>query len=228
MRLWQLVIASVSFGLFLGFGAIGLGVGVAAHGQPVAIGQAMVQPNPQAGGPPVVLVAPAQPAATIDTGSIAGQAITWAMAVFGPVLATMGTAWLYKLFQKAGVDLSQAQRDRLQEIAENGLQLAAHEFQTATAGKGQIEVRNKVLADAGRYTQLHGADTLKALGHDPTSVAAVDAIKARMLAAINNPDTPTPPILEDTPMPITTPVTVPVPRPVVPPPPPAPTTVVKA
>jgi hypothetical protein len=163
-------------------------------GGPAVIGQAMAQPNQQPGGPPVVLVAPAQ-SATIDTGSAIGQLLEGLIAAFGSVLAALLSAWIYKLFQKAGVELNQAQRDKLQEIAENALHISAHEVTTAIAGRGQI--KNKILGDAVRYVQMHGADTIKALGLDPTSPVAIDAIKARMLAAINDPATPTPKVLDD-------------------------------
>jgi hypothetical protein len=55
-----------------------------------------------------------------------------------------------------------------------------------------------VVASTVAYVQDHGADTLKKLGIDPNSNIAVDAIKARIETAINDPAAPTPPVLDPT------------------------------
>jgi hypothetical protein len=167
-------------------GAIEAGI-TAAFAQPVAVGQT----SP---GQPAVFTSTS---AVVDTGTLAGQVITWVWTTFGGVISSMLTALLYKLFKKAGVDLNQAQRDKLQQITENALAISAHEVAGAASGKGKIEVRNAVIANAVRYVQLHAADTIKALGGDPLSQATVEAIKARALAAINDPAKSTPAVLDE-------------------------------
>ena len=140
-------------------------------------------------------VAPQQPV-TVATGSLAGEALTWVMTTFGGLIGTVLTALLYKWLQKAGVDLTEAQRDKLQGIVVNGLNLGAAKASAELQGQGQIEIKNAAVASAVTYAQQHGADTLKALGLDPTSPAAVEAIKARIETAIADDNTPTHPALD--------------------------------
>jgi hypothetical protein len=196
MKFFQAAAGAALLTILVMFTAVGVRALATTEGGPVAVGAAMAQPSPPgAAGPPVVLVAPRTAPATVDTGTIAGQTLTWAVTTFGSAIAAALTAWLYRLLQKEGINVTDAQRARLQDIVENALHISAHELSGAIQGKGDIEVKNAVLANAVRYVQLHGADTLKALGHDPSSQAAVEAIRARALSAINDPGTPTPAIL---------------------------------
>lgn len=188
------------------------------QGGPVAIGAAMLQAADQPGGadtPKVALIQPAAPAPIIDTGTLAGQALTWVITTFGTLIGGVLTAWLYKMFQKAGIDLTAAQRDQLDSIIVNGLHAGASTAQEQLRGKGQIEVKDIALQNAVRYVQLHGADTLKALGSDPMSQTAVEVIKARIEKAIADPNAPTPAMF-DPPAPAAAP-----PRPAAPAPAPA-------
>ncbi len=58
-----------------------------------------------------------------------------------------------------------------------------------------ISVQNQVIQDAVAYTQTHAAETIKALGLDPESGQAVQAIRARIATAIVDPSTPTNPVI---------------------------------
>lgn len=140
----------------------------------------------------------AQPAppVIVSTGTIGGQVLTWAAAAFGSLAASVFTAWGVRFFKLAGIQMTDAMRDRLQEIIVNGLNAAAKQASTDLAGKGQVEVKNAVVAQAVAYTQAHGADTIKALGLDPQSGAAVEAIKARIETAVADPSVPTPAVLD--------------------------------
>jgi hypothetical protein len=150
------------------------------------------QPMPGAIGVPAVVAPPA----VIDTGTLAGQALTWMVTVGGGAIATMLTGLIYKLLQKAGIQASDALRARLQEIVLNGLNAGAKAAAEQLAGRGQVVIKQAAVASAVTYVQAHGADTIKALGLDPTSPAAVEAIKARIETAIADPTVPTPPVLD--------------------------------
>lgn len=166
---------------------------------PVAVGQLSAQTDPT-GRITIVQTPPLQapaPVSTIDGGGLAGQALLWVVTVFGGTIGTVLTGFLYKLMQKAGVQASEAMREKLQGIIVNGLNLAAARATQDLKGHGQIEIKNAAVASAVEYTKAHGAETLKALGLDPTSPEAVQAIKARIETAIADPSTPTAPALDD-------------------------------
>ena len=59
--------------------------------------------------------------------------------------------------------------------------------------------QDAIVAQAVAYTQEHGAETIKALGLDPQSGAAVEAIKAHIETAIADPMVPTPKVLDAVP-----------------------------
>jgi len=100
------------------------------------------------------------------------------------------------LLKNAGFAGNEILRQRLQDMIVNGLNAGAAAAADKLKDKGQIEVKNEVVAKAVDYVQAHGADTLKQLGIDPASSSAVEAIKARIETAINDPATPTPPALD--------------------------------
>ena len=151
----------------------------------------------------VTTTGPVNSNTTISVGTLAGEVLTWAAAAFGSVLATVFTAWGVRLFKLAGVQISDAARDRLQQIILNGLNSAAKEEAQNLAGKAPVEIHNDVVAKAVAYTQAHGADAIKTLGLDPKNGAAVEAIKARIETAIADPTVPTPAILDPAPNPHT-------------------------
>jgi hypothetical protein len=143
---------------------------------------------------------------TISVGTLAGQALQWVVTVFGAILGTAGTALVVRLFNKAGIAISDSARMRLQEMVVNGLNIGAKTAQDNLAGRGKIEIKNAAVASAVTYVQTHGADTLKQLGVDPNSNAAIDAIKARIETAIADPATPTPPVLNPVAAPAVAPI----------------------
>ena len=57
--------------------------------------------------------------------------------------------------------------------------LGAHDAQASLSGKLTFETKSQIMASAVQYAKDHGADTLKALGVDPTSPEAEEAIRAR-------------------------------------------------
>jgi 4-amino-4-deoxy-L-arabinose transferase-like glycosyltransferase len=143
----------------------------------------------------ITTTAPVSSETTISVGTLAGQVLTWLAAAFAVPIGTLLTLWLKRLFTLAGVQVTTQMRDQLQQIVVNGLNAAAKNATTQLAGKAPIEIKNQLVADAVKYTQAHGADTIKALGLDPQSGEAVQAIKARIETAIADPKAPTPAVL---------------------------------
>lgn len=132
----------------------------------------------------------------ISVGTIAGEAVMWVASVFGTTIGAALTALIWRLLKNAGIAGNDLLRQRLQGMIVNGLNAGAREVSDSLKDKGQIEIKNDVVAKAVVYVQEHGKDTLKQLGIDPTSNEAVEAIKARIETAINDPATPTPPAVE--------------------------------
>ena len=138
---------------------------------------------------------PVKSETTISVGSLAGEVLQWLAAAFGVPIGGLLTAWLYRLFKLAGIQIADGLRSKLQEIIVNGLNAGAKTEAENMQGKGQIEIKNAVVAQAVAYTQAHGSDTIKALGLDPQSGATVEAIKARIETAIADPTVATPAVL---------------------------------
>lgn len=142
---------------------------------------------------------------TIEGGNLIGQAAVWIATVFGGSLAAVASAWVWRLFRLAGIQASDALRARLDEFVVNGLNFGARALADQTAGRARIEVKNAVVGEAVKYVQAHGAETLTALGINPTSDKAVEAIKARIETALVDPAKPTPPSITPPPVaPVTT------------------------
>ncbi len=171
----------------------------------------VVEPPPPP--PPSPVVAPATPTSpvtqnvvttsgpvssqtTISLGTLAGQVLTWAAAAFGSVAATVFTAWGVRLFKLAGVQMTDAARERLQAIILNGLNAGAEQVSHDVAGKGQVEIKDAIVASAVQYAQAHGADTIRQLGLDPKSGAAVEVLKARVATLVADPAVATPAVLD--------------------------------
>lgn len=148
-------------------------------------------PAPPATQNTITTTGPVSSDTTISVGTVASQALQWVVAVFGALLGTAGTALVIRLFNKAGIAISDAARARLQEMVVNGINIGAKAAEDRLSGRGKIEIKNAAVATAVSYVQTHGADTLKQLGVDPNSNAAIDAIKARIETAIADPATPT-------------------------------------
>lgn len=139
--------------------------------------------------------APINASTTIDVGTYAGQALMWVASVFGTTIGAALTTLFYQMLKNAGIQGNELLRGKLQDIIVNGINAGAKAANERLAGRGQVEIKNEVVAKAVEYAQTHGADTLKKLGLDPTSPQAVEAIKARIETAINDPATPTPAVL---------------------------------
>jgi hypothetical protein len=144
----------------------------------------------------ITTTAPVSSETNISVGTLAGQFLAWIMVAFSGPIGGLAVWIMVRVLKNLGITASDAMRARLQEIVVNALNVSAPKVQADLAGRGQVEIKNAVVAQAVAYTQAHGADTIKALGLDPTSGAAVEAIKARIETAIADPSTPTPAALD--------------------------------
>jgi hypothetical protein len=132
------------------------------------------------------------PVPNVSIGSIGGEVLNWAVAAFGAPVAALLSAWLYSLFRLAGLQLTDTRKEELQKIILNGLNGAFAELSQAVAGKGAIDIKSQTIAKTVMYAQEHGGKIIKALGLDPQSGEAIQAISARIQTALNDPKQPTP------------------------------------
>jgi len=144
----------------------------------------------------ITTTAPVSSNTTISVGTLAGQFLAWIMVAFSGPIGGLAVWIMVRVLKNLGITATDAMRARLQEIVVNALNVSAPVVQSQLSGKGDVDLKNEVVARAIAYTQAHGADTIKALGLDPLSGAAVQAIKARIETAIADPATPTPPVLD--------------------------------
>lgn len=136
------------------------------------------------------------PAASFSAGTAAGQVLTWVVTVFGVPIGGLVTACLYRLLQRLGINLTDAQRARLRQIVLNAMHLGANLTEQEIAGKGEVEVKNLAVAKAVNYAQAHGADTLKALVGSSTGQLAVEGIKAQIAVLAADPAVSTPKVFD--------------------------------
>lgn len=133
---------------------------------------------------------------TISVGTLAGQLLNWVILAFSAPIGSLAVLILVRVFNFFGGKLTDAGRARLKEMVVNAMNVAAPEIEQRLAGQGKVAIKNAIVASAVAYVQDHGADTIKKLGLDPQSGAAVEAIRARIETAIADPTVPTPAILD--------------------------------
>ena len=140
---------------------------------------------------------PAQVTTTVKGGSLLADIVQWFWLAFGTVVTGAIMGLIYKVFAYFGIQVEGAQRAQLQAVVVNGLNSAAAKAQASLRDneKLDIDLKGQIVADAIEYTQAHAAETIKALGLDPNSGDAVEAIRARIETALNDPKTPTPPAI---------------------------------
>jgi hypothetical protein len=136
--------------------------------------------------------APAAQPLVVSTGDMAGDVLMYATTAFGTVITGFVVNLLMKIAKKIGINVTDQLRERLSQIVLNGINLGAAEARKDLAGHGGVEIRSAAVAKAIEYTQAHGADTIKALGLDPNSGEAVEAIRARVETMIADPNVATP------------------------------------
>lgn len=137
--------------------------------------------------------APVTSTTVVRGGDLAASVIEWLKVAFGTVLAGIGTLLIVKIRTYFGILTTDAQKAQLQAIAINGINAGAAEIQEKLKNNPtlDINIKDASVAAAVTYVQNHGADTIKALGLDPKSGDAVEAIRARIETALNDPSSPT-------------------------------------
>lgn len=153
-------------------------------GVPTPLPPIVVAPQNYDEAPPIVTVS--QPKPTVMLGDYAGAALEWMLPILAPVIAAFLVDALIKLRQMLGQTTNDAQRDKLQQMTENAVNLAGHQLNHDLAGKLPLQSRNEIMAMATDYVQAHGSETIKALGLDPTDPKAVEAIKGRIATVLEN------------------------------------------
>jgi hypothetical protein len=138
------------------------------------------------------------PSHNIVLGDVAASIIQWAIAAFGPMIAAAVLWLVMRLLKAAGLKNTDLLKDQLQAIIVNGINIGASRAQGLMAGKGQMAIKDRAAIYAVEYTQTHAAAIIKALGLDPTSGEAVQAIRARIETALADPTTPTSPVVTPT------------------------------
>lgn len=156
------------------------------------LAQTVTSPPTQTPTTQITTTAPVTADTTISIGTLAGQVLTWVAAAFSLPIGALIVGWLLKLMQLTGVQVTTQMKEQLQSIVVNSIHSAAASNAKRLEGKSQFVVKDVIMADAIKYTQLHGAATIKALGLDPQSGEAVEAIRARIEMAIVDPTVPTP------------------------------------
>lgn len=100
---------------------------------------------------------------------------------FAALLAalTVGARVLYTtLKEKWGLEVEQAQRDKVNEAIQFALQYAETKVASAVDAKDNVEVKNQMVATAAEYVMAKIPDALDRLGVTPESVA--DLVEARI------------------------------------------------
>ena len=143
----------------------------------------------------VTTTGPVSSDTTISVGTLAGEVLKWVSSVAVTVLGTFGAVLITKVLKRVGMDVSAGLSQQLNETLINGLNNAAANAATQLAGRDPITIKNAIVQNAVRYAQDHRAETIKALGLDPQSGSAVEALKARIATLIADPNSPTPPVL---------------------------------
>lgn len=125
--------------------------------------------------------AAAEPEATISVGSLLGPWIEIIVLVLGSPIALALTGLFVRLAGMLGLTIEEARRQRLQEIIQRGLMLAAQQANSRLDGKLTIEARSTLVEEAAAYTTRYGRQTLQRLGQNPADLAAVrEIVNARL------------------------------------------------
>jgi len=150
-------------------------IGVTAPGTPVIVQPQAVQPY------------------SFDAGTAMASFVNWLWVAFGGTIVTALALIAQKVLRWLGVQTNQAMNDRLMEAIRNGMNDAAAKAQTDLTGKFPIAVKNQIIAQGIEYAKAHQAQTITALGLDPKTGEATEALRAKAETVIIDPLQPTNP-----------------------------------
>jgi hypothetical protein len=158
-------------------------------------GPAVVSTAPPATQNTVTTTGPVSSDTTISVGTLAGQLLMYVASAFVVAVGGVLTVLIKRWATSMGIQVTQQMSDQLNATLVNGLNDAAVKTAASLAGRGAVEVHNAIVNGAVAYAQDHRADTIKALGLDPQSGAAVAALNARIATLVQDPSVPTPAVL---------------------------------
>lgn len=131
----------------------------------------------------VQVTAPTEPTTSVSLGTWIGDLLGVLASIFITAIGSFAVQWFRYFAKKAGVDLSQATSDRLDQIITNGLHYGASEAQHELAGKMNVEVKNRIIADAVSYAQANGPKLIASMAN-PATVQELQARAAKVLSTI--------------------------------------------
>lgn len=120
----------------------------------------------------------------VSGGTVIGEVVLWLVAVAGTPLAAYLVLWIRAALRRQGVEMSDADRARLQEMVEHAVAFGAQRLNKDLSGKMTVEVKSSIARTALDYVQEHGAETLARLGADPGDEKTVEALQARIAKAL--------------------------------------------
>lgn len=123
------------------------------------------------------------------------QVLTAVAAAVIPIVAGFAVNALQKMAAKNGVELKQAQLDRLNEMLVNGLNAGAATAKQLTALPAGADKEKFIKDQAVAYVQAHGKELLADLKSDLSDPEVQAAIRARIETLITSATAPTPPVL---------------------------------
>jgi hypothetical protein len=128
----------------------------------------------------------------ISVGTLAGEALQSVLAIFALPIGGFISMILFRVFRAAGVNLSTMNEAKLQDSVNRAVVMFGNAAPRMLDGKINVDVKNNVVRNAIEYVRAHRADTIKALGVDPNSKQAEEALTARAEVALADPEVPTP------------------------------------
>lgn len=117
----------------------------------------------------------AAPVPSLSLGSLIGPLLEAALTAAGTALAGLIAVMLQRQLVRIGVQMTDADRARLETMIANGVVWAAHRAGASLEGAWTADVRDRVLADTAAYVTANGHDTLRRL-RAPTDPAALQQI----------------------------------------------------
>jgi hypothetical protein len=146
-------------------------------------------------GPAFAQLAPPVDSQSISLGSWGGAVLEWLLVLIAPTLATLVSMVLYKALTWLGVQVDQTQRDKLQDIVVNGVNLFGHQLAGKLQGRSLIQVHDELALSVLSYVKDHGKEVINSLGLDVDDPKLPQVISARVARALSDPMAPTPPEL---------------------------------
>lgn len=138
--------------------------------------------------------APASVTTTVKGGTLAADVLQWIQVALAPILGAAIIGLIVKGMSLIGIQTTAQQSEQLARIAVNGINDAMSKAQAGLRGSTAMDIslKGKLMADAVAYTQEHAKETLNAMGLDPKSGKATEAIRAKIETALNDPAKATP------------------------------------